>query len=170
MDQLLDTLWKNDSIINEWIRFSDTKATTVLALNGVIIGILSPTLISNKDFLFNHQIIFVAIVICFLTIIFSTCFCICCLNPTLKFGNSRSLIFFSHIAKYPTSSDYSQSIENSFNDECNIKKDLCEQIWINSIIANKKNESVKKSINFLIFTFVIGIPTVVAITIILFYP
>ncbi|BDZ71139.1 hypothetical protein [Methanobacterium petrolearium] len=40
MNDSIENIWKTFNSINDWVKFSDTKATVVLATNGVILSII----------------------------------------------------------------------------------------------------------------------------------
>jgi hypothetical protein len=59
--------------------------------------------------------------------------------------NKKCKIYFSDIAEYPSADAYEKAIESDKSSE-KIKKDLINQIWANSVIAEKKYYAVSMSI------------------------
>ncbi len=164
MSDSLDNLWKTYGIINEWIKFSDAKAGAVLALNGVIIGLIYSNLQNNPGDFTKHPIIFTSLMLGILVGCISIYFCLRCLNPTLKLGEPNSLIFFSHISqKFKKYEDYVNAANNAFNDEKNLQDDLSQQIWVNSKVAHNKYVAVTWAIRLLSLTLLIDILSSVTI-------
>jgi len=57
MKEALVTMWNIYNTVNELIRFSDTKAGALLALNGIILTIIASKAIDYGDFLFSHGLL-----------------------------------------------------------------------------------------------------------------
>ena len=58
-----DNLWKIYDNISELIRFSDAKATAILATNGVIVGFYFSNISTLKDILTDRPIVFIPLLV-----------------------------------------------------------------------------------------------------------
>lgn len=140
-----ENLWKTYDAINEFIRFADTKATTILAVNGVIAGLYFSNIGAIQTILQQRPIALVPLLISTGFILISSGFSAYCIIPRLKMNKSNCLIFFCDIANYKTADAYKEASENEMSDK-EIEKHLTDQIWANSKIAHKKYYAVTISI------------------------
>lgn len=158
----IDTLWRTYEIINDWIKFSDTKAAAILALNGVIIGVVLTTVLTNLSdaqiYLDNHAFLRRLLISGIILEALSILCCFFCLKPTLWNKNPSSLIYFGDIRrKYKTSFDYMKAVKEQFTDDDKTVSHITNQIWVNSRIAWKKYVAVGLALVFLTLTICIGI-------------
>jgi hypothetical protein len=140
-----ENLWKTYEAINEFIRFADTKATTILAVNGVIAGFYFSNIGAIQTILQQRPIALVPLLTSTGFILISSGFSAYCIIPRLRMNKSNCLIFFCDIANYKTADAYKEAIENEMSDK-EIEKHLTDQIWANSKIANRKYYAVTISI------------------------
>ena len=136
-----------------WIENCDSKTSIILGSFGVIAGIfLATDYVSKFKGILCHMtsnvcfwtIIYIIFCIFAISLILAGCVCwitvlFARVNPN-EFSNrgikSDSLIFFSSIAKHKTLSSYKQNLEKC--DAVQINDDLISQIYICSIICDKK--------------------------------
>jgi hypothetical protein len=140
-----DNLWKTYVAINELIRFADTKATTILAVNGVIAGFYFSNISSIQQILQQKRVALVPLLTAAGFILISSGFSACCIVPRLKMNKSRCLILFCDIAKFESAEAYEKAVEEEMTDG-KVEKDLSDQIWANSRIAAKKYDAVTVSV------------------------
>lgn len=174
-EELVDILKRNTA----WIENCDSKTSIILAGLGVMIGILLTTdyvskfisiiryMINNVSFWSVGYLIF-----CFFAIGFIITGCFCWITVLFARVNLNdfsdrgikfdSLIFFSSIAQHKTLSLYKKNLEKY--DAAQIKDDIISQIYICSIICDKKFKYYKlglllTSIGLILFIvlFVIGL-------------
>jgi hypothetical protein len=141
--------WNILNNINEWIRYSDTKAVILLTLYGVIITIIYSNAnevllaLNSSDFIFYLAIL--SIILSFLSVLFS----LLCVNPRLKNKNPNSVIYFGHIQeKFKTPDEYLVKSNEILDEEKDYLKELSEQVFSNSNIAWKKFSNVTWSLRF----------------------
>lgn len=148
-EQTVETAWRTYEIINEWIKFSDAKAGAILAADGVIASVVFALLQSSFQVSSANLLTIIIIVLGIICVCFSVYFSLLCLNPTLKVGEPKSLIFFDHIAqKYQIPADYKKDFLETFNDTDTAITQITEQIWANSKVAKKKYFAVTWSTRF----------------------
>lgn len=153
--------WNILGNINDWIKYSDTKATILLTLYGVIITIVytnaNDTLIGLNS---SNWILFfsiLSITLSGLSILFS----FLCVNPSLKNNNPESIIYFGHIQKkFKNATEYLEKSDEIIKSELKHQKELTEQIHTNSKIAWKKFSYVTWSIRFFAFALISMIITI----------
>jgi len=136
------------SRVSEWIRFSDKKSAFLSAYySGIFFGIISykENVISSISN-FESWSLFLYIVLILITVglfILGIFFLISSVFPRLKNTNTdKSLFYFGSITKLK-SIDYFNEMEKLTEEEA--KKQISEQIYTNSIIADQKMNNVKNS-------------------------
>lgn len=147
--------WNILGNINDWIKYSDTKATILLTLYGVIITIIYSNStdvlsgITNSNWTLTFSII--VVIFSLLSIVFA----FLCINPQLKNENPNSIIYFGHIQKkFQNANDYLSSSLEIIENENSYQKELAEQIHTNSRIAWKKFSNVTWSLRFFFGTLI----------------
>ena len=162
-----------------WIENCDSKTSIILGSFGVIAGIfLATDYVSKFKSIFCHMtsnvsfwtIIYIIFCIFSISLILAGCVCwIAALFARVNLNEfsdrgikSNSLIFFSSIAKHKSLSSYKQNLEKCETSQ--MEEDLISQIYICSIICDKKFKYYKlgllfASIGLILFVvlFVIGI-------------
>ncbi len=156
----LNAMWETYRSINELIKFSDTKAGAILAINGVIITIILSKVVDHIDFVLNHHIILFLLILGFIAGFISICFSIHCLNPTLYPGDPESLIYFGNIStKYSNHNIYKLDVLRYLKDDFDELNQITEQVWTLSKIAWNKYGKVAWAMRFFmvsIFIFLIS--------------
>lgn len=141
------------SRVSDWIKFADAKAGFVAVFYSAILGFIW----SQKAEIYTHAIYsvcelpYILIVVAIFVLLFSGFYflykTVC---PQLKNGNTdRSLFYFGNVAKMKIE-DYLTDVEKMTEDEA--CRQVAEQIYTNSVIANAKMNSVKKSTQVLLAT------------------
>lgn len=149
MKEISENMWKTYVVINEWIRFSDTKAVALLAANGTILTIVFSKSIDNSEYLLKNFIILDIIIFGFVFGLISIIYAILCLNPTLNVGEPKSLIYFGHIAKrYDNCNRYRIEVMAAFKDDSGIIDQITNQVWANSKVSWKKYVNITWAIRF----------------------
>ena len=138
-----EILEKNLQRVHQWIASADTKISVSLALEGVLITLIMPFLVTRYQVLKDLNVcLYVFLIVGALSLILSFCFFLAGLFPQVK-NKRKSLTFFGDISN--TSYDqYKKEIE-----DCNIEKyreDLISQVHVSSIVASKKYSSFKKGL------------------------
>jgi hypothetical protein len=146
--------WNILQQINDWVKYSETKASIILTVHGIIITVVYSNsksvfeALNQSNFLFYSTLLYIALSI--LSIFFS----FRCVNPRLKNPNPTSIIYFGHIAKkFPNFKNYYNHSKPIIVDENAFSEQISEQIFINSGIAWKKFVNVSWSLRI----FIIGI-------------
>lgn len=127
-------------MINEWGRFSDSKAGILLTLQGVILTIVFTLTSTPKA---DFTICFVLFVLGILIFGISIVIGLNAILPTLEVGAPSSKIFFGHIRTHKDFSGYLAEVNKT---TYSFEEDVLSQIWANSIVAWKKYELVRIAI------------------------
>ncbi|USE34579.1 Pycsar system effector family protein [Endozoicomonas sp. SCSIO W0465] len=137
-----DRLWKTYGMVNEWIRYSDTKAYTLLAVQGVFIGLLYKAFDGSID---TSGLTKALAISGLLLNVISLFFAFICINPRLNVTGTPSPVYFGAIANFATADSYQSHFNNSFVTPETVEKELSRQIYINSKIADRKYKNVTYS-------------------------
>lgn len=122
----------------DWTKHCDTKAEVLVALNVGIASFVFLKIIEKHSFITCHGFVCTFAIMALFSWALSLWHSLTCIKPSLGTGKPASLIFFKHIAeKYDNYNDYYNDLNNCNDDEFN-KNEITQQVWINSIIANKK--------------------------------
>jgi hypothetical protein len=149
--QMLEIMWRTYDTVNGLIKFSDTKAGAILAINGAILAIVFSKVIEHREFIIENNVILITLILGFISGIISIFFCIISLYPSLDRGGS-SLIYFGNIAiNYNNYNTYKLDVTNAFRDEMDEMDQITEQVWVNSRIAWNKYVRVSWAIRFFLF-------------------
>ena len=142
--------WNILNSTQEGIRYSDTKATIILTLYGVILTIIYSNSAQVLTALETSKPVLWFSIISIMCAAISILFGFLCINPRLKNNNAKSILYFGHIQKKFTKyEEYNLKAEEILSDENLYSSELAEQIHSNSIIAWKKFTNVSWCIRFL---------------------
>jgi len=143
------------SRVSDWIKFADAKAGFIVVFYSAIFGflwtqkenIIARVLSGSGICGWTYDIIVFSIAILILVGFYFLYTTVC---PKLKNGNTdRSLFYFGNVAKMKIE-DYLKDVEKMTEEEA--CRQVAEQIHTNSVIANAKMDSVKKSTQLLVIT------------------
>lgn len=147
MDPTLENYWRMFDVNLAWIRQSDTKAYTVFTIYGISISLV----FSNVDVI--ATLVEKSQVVQFLALLYLTSSVIAiyfgfrCIQPSLKLKFPTSVIFFGSVSRTFSSPDeYFEKSRYIVRDPESMERELCNQIYINSIIAREKFDDINKSI------------------------
>jgi hypothetical protein len=132
-------LWKDHSYINEYIRFSDTKAGFVITISGALLGLLY----SMKA----HELIVKTCVSrwsglnwsssgSFLMLMAAVLLGVWAIRPRLWSHQDRSLIYWGGIAKYPSREGFYSAFSRLSDDE--LVEQLAHHVFeLSAVCASK---------------------------------
>ena len=145
--------WNILNNINDWIKYSDTKATILLTIYGVIITIIYSNANESLIGITDSNWVLCFSILSTISSVLSILFCFLCINPRLKNNNPNSVIYFGHIQeKFNNAEEYSKQASDIINDTKLYYKELSEQIHTNSKIAWNKFKNVTWGIRFFFFS------------------
>jgi hypothetical protein len=155
MEKALEIMWKTHDTIGELIKFSDTKAGAILAINGVVLTIVFSEAIDSSNFIIKNKIVLSSLVLGFISGFISMGFSVLSLNPSLTSPQSSSLMYFGNIAEnYDNYARYKIAVIAAISDDMAVMDQISEQVWIISKIALNKYRAVIWAIRFFIGVFI----------------
>lgn len=139
--------WRLLETVNEWVRYADLKASTVLAGAGVVAGALLAAGQSERFSEAPGSVVLLMSISAILTIV-AAGLALWCLLPTFRVGEPRSLIYFEHVARRFSTKEipapgaapkeHARALEEMFKQEPEYFSQLSGQIWANSTVAHRK--------------------------------
>ncbi|MFF1831176.1 Pycsar system effector family protein [Paenarthrobacter sp. NPDC058040] len=149
-----DHAWKALSIVNEWVRYADTKTGVTLAFIGVTSTVLFNLVKDEQQWTCR---LVVAVVACVAALLLSVVFAYLALFPRVesRSGNSEdpdeesvNLLFFGSVSKHyskrqPT---YREVLSTLTSDPKKLTRQISSQIHENSHIATVKFKYVNRAI------------------------
>jgi len=159
-----DSLWKVHNNISEWVKFSDYKATAIIAINALLWASLRFSFADSGTHFpeggVNAVIQRLADALFLLLSLSSVALALLSIHPTLKIGESPSHIFFAHIAKRVNrhmSDEERKTIRDNFVSEfvsqlengAGVNNEITQQIWANSLVAWRKYRLISWAIKLL---------------------
>jgi len=155
-----DRYWQILQLNIEWLRFSETKATLVLTVYGVIFTIAYANSTAVFTSLSTSGWLLILIFLYGGLSLTSIVFAFLCVNPALKNKSPTSIIYFGHIKKDVSVATYKTRAQVIIDDEDKLTDEITEQIHIISKIAWQKYRSVGWSLRFFIGSLIILILSV----------
>lgn len=145
-------LWQLYLVVNDWIKFADTKATALLAANGIIAGVVLINLNHIIPFTLCRGWCLVMVILSILAFLASIVLSLRCVMPKLKVGEPKSAFYFDHIAQLSII-DYEAKAKAILSNEDDVESHIIYQIWANSKVASAKHRNIALSI----WSLIIGI-------------
>lgn len=140
----------------EWLRFSETKATLILTVYGIILTLVYTNStsvfasIKGSCMILTLAFLYGAVSLASITMAFW------CINPILKSKNPNSIIYFGHISKkFKSESEYKNFAHSVLENEDSYHDQLTGQIFSISKIAWKKYTCVTWSLRLFISSLVL---------------
>jgi len=165
MNQIIEVLWDNYILVTDLIKFSDAKAGAILAADSVIALSIFANMNNIKEYIVNNDIILLLFIIGAIAYCGSFLLAVFSIIPKMKIDKEKSILFFGHIAEnYKSAQDYEKDAIEKLGEEKVLISEICQEIWINSLIARKKYALVSWSLWLLAATFLICIITIALYT------
>ncbi len=147
MDNVTENYWRILDVNLAWIRQSDTKAYTIFMIYGISISVVFANIGSITNMLGNSIVVMLLGILYMITSLIAIRFGFRCIQPSLKLKFPSSIVFFGSIANSFISPEaYFEHSRQILEDPDKMHKELCNQIFINSIIARGKFTDINKSI------------------------
>jgi hypothetical protein len=135
-----DDAWFALDQVNNWIRFADAKASVLLAVSGVLGGLLLSRPASTDGRLATvHTALWGAALV---AVTLSALISVAVLLPRLKVRRAgpASLIYFGDIARQfrRRHAEFVAAFRRAASDPQVMREEVAEQIWANSVVARRK--------------------------------
>jgi len=153
--------WQILQLNIEWLRFSETKATLILTVYGILFTIAYTNSTAVFASLQNSCFILILVFIYGGLSLTSIIFAFLCVNPVLNAKDPKSIIYFGDIAKlHKSAADYKAQAKAIIDDEEQLTDHITNQIHIISGIAWKKYNHVGWALRFSIGSLVVLLLTI----------
>lgn len=147
MHLTVESLWKVYDIVQDQIKFADTKAGVILAGDGIVLSTILSILIEHSGAVPLPSPLAIELILATFAAFLSACCAVSCLLPRFRAGQPVSLIFFEHIAmKYATAGDYLTEARATWSRHNTAIEEIGYLIWATSRIAQRKHRWVIRAV------------------------
>lgn len=162
-----DFLWNINGNTLDLIKFSDAKATAILGINGILLGLYFYRITGQITPGRLNIVEFLGILLGLAFTVASSSLSAYSIFPRVSTNRPSELIFFEDLfKKFKTPEEYERATSEAFkNGNSDFISQLTAQIWLNSRVAHIKYALVRKSVILLLVSFVITAITVAILTI-----
>ncbi len=146
--------WEQLERIERLNKASELKAGVIFSFHSLILGFL----VDHMDILtglFSEYVLFTSIfAIWLLLVLVSIYFCFRCFTPRLELKFKKSIFFFRDAARsFGDVSEFCETYIRICSNEEELYSQLSQQIYIESMVVNKKFVSVQRSLRFFALSF-----------------
>lgn len=161
-DDLVDHYWGSIGYLTNLIKASELKAGLILSFYGILLNLIYQSSSEISDSLRGNMTLYFLVAIWSILTMASIFFCVRCFIPRIEGNYEKNMFFFKDIiTKFGDVNQFSKSFFEMSTDENQLFKQLGEQIFIISKIADWKFKNVKRAISLLAISlgvlFIIGI-------------
>lgn len=165
-EEKLAVYWSTIGYINGLNRSSEIKAGLIISFYGLLLGVVFQ-LGTGVDLGFRLSIFLIVVLLIFIFFVSrSIYYSFKCFLPHIEKNFNKNMFFFHDIVTHYGSIDsFSAKFKDLLRDENRLYSQLGEQIYVNSLIANKKFSDVNNSVRNLVYSFIPLLVSVIAIVI-----
>jgi hypothetical protein len=149
-----EAAWRSLQSVNEWVRYADSKATAVLAVDGLLLGLIALRVPSVDDLQTNAAkvVLLFAALACAVVSVLLSLMIVLPIDIRPGVGEERSLTRFVDVAaEFGTSrDDFVNSFLELVGDPARLRVDIARQIWSASVVGRRRYRLVAWSIGFLV--------------------
>lgn len=156
IENTLENYWRIFDVNLAWIRQSDTKAYTVFTIYGISVSVVFSNVGTIRNLLDGNTLVTILAMIYLITSLIAIFFGFRCIQPALKLKFPSSVVFFGSISRtFESPESYHTKSQEIVSDPEKMKIELCNQIYINSIIARGKFDDITKSISAFLLSLIV---------------
>jgi len=147
--------WEQLERLEKLIRASELKAGIIFSFHGLVLGVFFDRLEELQP-LFDEGALFI-ILACFwmLSALISIYFCFKCFKPQITKKYEKNVLFFRDaVYSFGSIEKYTKKIIEIFGEEEEFYSQLGQQIYIESMIIDKKFKSVENAIKYFALSFI----------------
>ncbi|MFG2089812.1 Pycsar system effector family protein [Spirillospora sp. NPDC048824] len=139
-----DHAWRTLAEVNGWIRLADTKAAALLSLSGLLGGWMLLTIPAGRAPALRTVTLMIGLTLTVAT----ACLALNALRPSTRHTALPSTLHFGDIARgyARAATAFADECSDLFADEERLTRALCDQVWVNSIIAARKFRDVDRAL------------------------
>jgi hypothetical protein len=164
----LEFVWRAFTNLNDWVRFSDTKAAAVLAADGVIVASIATLLAGSHTSVFQRPLAIIWLAAIVIAAFYSAVNALTSISPRLKTSEeSSSLVFYMDIDRgYPSSAAFTKTLREALANPDRAVTEIGQQVWANSKVASLKYRFVAKALNGLACAVYLGFTGILVLAVI----
>jgi hypothetical protein len=144
-------------------RLADTKATAILAVDGIMSGFYFSNATTLRNLLAGKPIEYIPLALSVFFIISSASFSARCLLPRVVQISGSDVVSFTEIAKKRDANAYLICVKETMKNNDGFSAQLCQLIWSISKVAQKKLEIVGWAVTFFVLALLATIALVITI-------
>jgi hypothetical protein len=149
-DDLVDHYWGSINYLTGLIKASELKAGLILSFYGILLNFIYQSSSEISNSIARNYVLYGLIGLWVVLTAASIFFCVRCFIPKIEGNYEKNMFFFKDIiSKFGTVNEFSKSFFEMSTDENQLFKQLGEQIFIISKIADWKFKNVKRAISLL---------------------
>ena len=155
MKQDSNNYWEQLERLEKLIRASELKAGIIFSFHSLILGLFVDRLANFQEIFQESNVYLVLACLWILFVIISIFFCFKCFMPRIESKYDNNVFFFKNAAyAFGNMEEYTKQLMEVCVSKEELYKQLGQQIHIESIIIDKKFDSVRKSIKFFGISFI----------------
>lgn len=155
MKQDSNNYWEQLERLEKLIRASELKAGIIFSFHSLILGLFVDRLSNFQEIFQESNVYLVLACLWILFVIISIFFCFKCFMPRIESKYDNNVFFFKNAAyAFGNMEEYTKQLMEVCVSKEELYKQLGQQIHIESIIIDKKFDSVRKSIKFFGISFI----------------
>lgn len=144
---LLESYWRTLHAVSEWIRFADAKAGATLAIDGVLLAIVTARLQAPPT---PPTLVSVGSLAAIAVAAASALFALWTVIPRAKKLRTISIVHYGTIARFGTYAEYHKAATAAFTEDGRSAKELAAYSWALSRSAARKYQLVTIAIQLLV--------------------
>jgi len=151
----LSVYWESINYIVGLNRSSEIKAGLIISFYGLLLGVVLQVVTSLETTFKLTSLLIVVLLIFAFFVCRSIYFSFRCFLPQIETKFNTNMFFFHDvITKYGDINSFSGKFIDLLDDEERLYTQLGEQIFVNSLIADKKFADVNNSVKNLVYSFI----------------
>ena len=155
MIQDSNNYWEQLERLEKLIRASELKAGVIFSFHSLILGLFVDRISNFQEIFQESNVYLILACLWILFVIISIYFCFKCFMPRIMSKYDNNVFFFKNAAyAFGNIEEYTKKLMEVCVTKEELYKQLSQQIHIESVIIDKKFDSVQKSIKFFGISFI----------------
>lgn len=147
-----DFIYSQNSYLNDYIQFADTKSAVFITINGLIMGFIYTQCKVSIPFKIEETNHFL-LAICSILLLISYVFLFLVIFPRRKYKNGNSIVFWEDVSQYKNVDTYKKKVLEV--EDRGFEEIMIEQNYYLSKTATKKYKNLHFSFIFSIVSYII---------------
>lgn len=149
------------------IQLADSKATSILGINGLMLTVIFavggfvPDFFTFVDVMDYLRLILLGVYLTFAA--GSLIFSILTISPLVEASGKpkKDIIYYNHILQFANAEEFAKEVKERLNDPDSLLKSLSDQIYSVSLVDKRKYTNIRRCILFVFISFVIFIALII---------